>query len=261
MVFVTDDDEFVVELKNVKYGPNVGYSLFSPSAEFDGTWDKVGGPDRIMTAFEGRVTFRHRNGMMVATAYRIGEERNMSVLPALVPHSPPRLVRINVNDFRCIYGHAGEHLLKMTAKRLGVELEGVMHECTGCSMAKGFRKGIPHKTDNRATVKLGRLFVDLGGKKLTSVGGKQYPMIIKDDYSRRMWIYFLQRKSDAGNAFRNFLADVRADGFPSEMQVVRSDNGGEFFGGEFKYVCRELLIKQEFTPAHSPQFNGVAKRG
>ena len=206
--------------------------MFSPSAEFDGTWDKVDGPERITTAFEGRVTFRHRNGMMVATAYRIGEERNMSVLPALVPHSPPRLVRINVNDFRCIYGHAGEHLLKMTAKRLGVELEGVMHECTGCSMAKGFRKGIPHKTDNRATVKLGRLFVDLGGKKkFTSVGGKQYPMIIKDDYSRRMWIYFLQRKSDAGNAFRNFLADVRADGFPSEVQVVRSDTGGNFSGG------------------------------
>ena len=59
-----------------------------------------------------------------------------------------------------------------------------------------------------------------------------YPMIIKDDYSRRMWIYFLQRKSDAGNAFRNFLADVRADDFPSEVQVVRSDNGGKF-SGEF----------------------------
>ena len=60
----------------------------------------------------------------------------MSVLRVFVPHSPPRLVRINVNDFNYIYGHAGEHLLKMIAKRLGVELEGVMHECTGCSMAK-----------------------------------------------------------------------------------------------------------------------------
>ena len=26
-------------------------------------------------------------------------------------------------------------------------------------------------------------------------------------------------------------------------------------------MCRELLIKQEFTPAYSPQFNDVAERG
>ena len=54
-------------------------------------------------------------------------------------------------------------------------------------------------------------------------------MIIKDDYTRRMWIYFLKHKSDAGTAFRSFLAEGRADGFPSEVKIVRSDNGGEFF--------------------------------
>ena len=26
-------------------------------------------------------------------------------------------------------------------------------------------------------------------------------------------------------------------------------------------MCKELLIKQEFTPAYSPQYNGVAERG
>ena len=61
--------------------------------------------------------------------------------------------------------------------------------------------------------------------------------------------------------FRSFLASVRADGLPSLVEIVRSDNGGEFFGGEFESVCNELLIKQEFTPAYSPQFNGVAERG
>ena len=137
-----------------------------------------------------------------------------------------------------------------------------MHECTGCSMAKGFRKGIPHQTNSRSQVKLGRVFVDLGGRKsIASVGGKHYSMIVKDDYTRRTWIYFLRHKSDAAMAFKRFLADVRADGFPSEVQIVRSDNGGEFFGKAFRSVCDELLIKQEFTPAQSPQFNGVAERG
>ena len=33
LVFVTADSEFSVELKNVLYSPNLGYNLFSPSAE------------------------------------------------------------------------------------------------------------------------------------------------------------------------------------------------------------------------------------
>ena len=40
-----------------------------------------------------------------------------------------------------------------------------MHACTGCSMARGYRKGIPRRTENRAQGKLGRVFVDLSGCK------------------------------------------------------------------------------------------------
>ena len=52
-----------------------------------------------------------------------------------------------------------------------------------------------------------------------------------------------------------------SDGIPSLVEIVRSDNGGEFFGGEFSSVCNELLIEQALTPAYSPQYNGVAERG
>ena len=42
--------------------------------------------------------------------------------------------------------------------------------------------------------------------------------------------------------------------------AVRSDNGGEFFGGDFGELCRKRGIKQEVTPADSPKYNGVAER-
>ena len=74
-------------------------------------------------------------------------------------------------------------------------------------------------------------------------------------------MYFLRSKSDAGSAFRSFFASVCADGIPSLVEIVRSDHKGEFFGGKFASVCNELLIKQEFTPAYSPQYNGVAECG
>ena len=40
-----------------------------------------------------------------------------------------------------------EGALKKTAKQMGVNLEGEMHECKGCSMAKGLRMSIPKKTE------------------------------------------------------------------------------------------------------------------
>ena len=128
-------------------------------------------------------------------------------------------------------------------------------------MAKDYRKPIPSSTKSRVSEKLGRVFVDLSGPKRTpSLLGKRYVMLVKDDFSRYAWVYFLKHKSDAANAFRKFLADVRADGVPSKVEIVRSDNGGEFFGGEFGEVCKQFCIKQEFTNADSPKQSGVVER-
>ena len=70
----------------------------------------------------------------------------------------------------------------------------------------------------------------------------------------------MRHKSDAAELFKEFLADSRADDVPSKVVIVRSDGGGEFRGGEFGDLCRTRGIKQEFTTADSPQFNGVAER-
>lgn len=67
-------------------------------------------------------------------------------------------------------------------------------------------------------------------------GVQHYPMIVVDDSTRHAWMYFLKNKSDAGSAFRSFLASVCADGVPSLVQIVRSDDGGEFFGGDL-HLC------------------------
>ena len=91
-------------------------------------------------------------------------------------------------------------------------------------MAKEFRKPIPSSTKSRASERLERVFVDLSGPMRTpSLSGKRYIMLVKDDISRVG--HFLKHKSEAADAFRKFLADVRADGVPSKVEIVRSDNG------------------------------------
>ena len=83
---------------------------------------------------------------------------------------------------------------------------------------------------------------------------------MRDDCPRYTRVYFLSKKSDAASAFESFLAGVWADGTQSAVMAVRSDNGGEFFGGGFGKLCCKRGTKQEFTPANSSKYNGVVDR-
>ena len=62
-----------------------------------------------------------------------------------------------------------------------------------------------------------------------SIGGKRYTLIVRDDFTRFTRVYFSRHKTDAASAFESFLAEVQADGTPSAVMAVRSDNGREFF--------------------------------
>ena len=84
-----------------------------------------------------------------------------------------------------------------------------------------------------------------------------YTLIERDDFTRFTPVYFLGKRSDAVSAFKSFLAEVRADGTPFAAMAVRSDNGGEFFGGDFGKLCRKRGIKQKFTSADSPPSTAV----
>ena len=96
----------------------------------------------------------------------------------------PREAAVDINVCHCIHGHANEFLLRATARSLGIDLIGELRPCTGCSVAKGHRKSIANSTKSRATVKLGRVFVDPNGPKSTQWRlGKKYVMIMKDDFT------------------------------------------------------------------------------
>ncbi|CAM9569949.1 unnamed protein product [Ascophyllum nodosum] len=86
-------------------------------------------------------------------------------------------------------------------------------------------------------------------------------MIVRDDFSCHPWMYFVSHKYDAASAFEKFLADLSVKGTPSEVVIVRSDDGGEFMQGKFGKLGREIKIKQELTTADSPEYNGVVERG
>ena len=213
-------------LRNVAHVPRLNYHLLSLRAVADNGHTYTGTQDGVTVFFStgdtlffpsvGRLNFlyAYRPGMLV------DETANATIAPGLTPSNLD--TPVDINDFHVAHAHAHEGALRNTAKQMGVTLEGKLHECKCCSMAKGIRMSIPSKTHSREDMRLSRVLVDLGGKKrVTSMGGNKYPMIIRDDFSRYAWLYFISHKYDAAEAFKQFLADLRVEGILSEVVAVR----------------------------------------
>jgi hypothetical protein len=68
-----------------------------------------------------------------------------------------------------------------------------------------------------------------GPVTVPSLGGSLYYVSFIDDFSRKTWIYFLRKKSEVFEKFKEFksLVENQTD---KKIKVLRTDNGGEFCG-------------------------------
>eukprot|EP00253_Pinus_taeda_P019110 PITA_19110 len=132
-------------------------------------------------------------------------------------------------------------------------------QCKGCILGK-FVKATFHEKDNRATTILERIHTDVCGPfSVASTAKHRYYVIFVDDFSRKWWIFFMQKKSETYSKFYEFKALVEKES-GKKVKALRSDNGGEFISGEFKDFCSAEGIRRELIAPHNPQQNGVAER-
>jgi hypothetical protein len=92
-----------------------------------------------------------------------------------------------------------------------------------------------------------------------SLGKSIYYVSFIDDFSRKTWIYFLRKKSEVLDRFKEFKALVENQ-TEKRIKVLRTDNGGEFCGNEFEEFCKKCGIARQKTTPYTPQQNGVAER-
>ncbi|KAE8691239.1 hypothetical protein F3Y22_tig00110890pilonHSYRG00161 [Hibiscus syriacus] len=74
-----------------------------------------------------------------------------------------------------------------------------------------------------------------GPSTTSSLGGSRYYVTFIDDFSRKVWVYFLKQKSEVFEKFKLWKA-------------------------EFLQFCKEHGIQRHFTVRKTPQQNGVAER-
>jgi len=86
----------------------------------------------------------------------------------------------------------------------------------------------------------------------------RYYVIFVDAFSHKCWIFFMQKKNETFSKFYEFKALVEKE-LGNKVKALRSDNGGEYISGEFKYFCKAEGIRRELIAPHNPQQNEVAE--
>jgi transposase InsO family protein len=87
-----------------------------------------------------------------------------------------------------------------------------------------------------------------------SITNVRYFLLFVDDYSRKMWVYFLKLKE-----FQKFKALAEKEsGY--HITSLRSDNGGKFCSKEFNNFCVKHGIRRQSSTPYTPRQNGVVER-
>ena len=80
-----------------------------------------------------------------------------------------------------------------------------------------------------------------------------------DDYSRKVWVYFLKNKSNVFVTFKQSKTLIEKQ-TGKKIKCFRTDNGLEYCSREFDEFCKNEEIARHHTIQKTPQHNGVAER-
>ena len=246
------------KLRDVLYVPGLAYNLLSVSKVAE---------SGIQTTFcaEGcRLVDANQN--VVATARKSGKLYRLCVRrPVSESASTARVAGGRTELWHKRYGHLGVQDLEALSRGgmvdgLDLDQSKTIFFCEPCVMAKSQRTSFPKTSGTRATKPLALIHTDVCGKISTkSLSGAEYFVTFIDDYSRRVWVYFIRNKSEVFGRFVEWKAMVEKS-TGAHVKTLRSDNGGEYLSSEFIDFLKKEGVRHELTIPYTPEQNGVAER-
>jgi transposase InsO family protein len=161
------------------------------------------------------------------------------------------------------FGHLPFQSLSLLHKHFMVKGLLVFKEknspCESCILGKHKRTSFP-QSSAQAKQHLELVHTDLCGPIQTnSIGGYIYFLTFIDDFSKKIWIYFLRHKFETFAKFKEFKAESKKQS-GKYLKDLRSYGGGEYNSKEFANFCKSKGIIMQTTTRYTPQQNGVAKR-
>eukprot|EP00253_Pinus_taeda_P020671 PITA_20671 len=158
-------------------------------------------------------------------------------------------------------GHMSERGLKILADRklLPNLRSGKLDFCKHCLFGKQNKQKFKTGKHTSKGI-LDYIHSDVWGPAPTaSYGGSSYFVSFIDDFSRKVWVFMLKKKSNVFTVFKQFRALVE-NNTGRTIKCLRTDNGGEFTSKEFDSYCKDAGIERHKTTVNTPQQNGVAER-
>ncbi|GLJ40699.1 hypothetical protein SUGI_0840630 [Cryptomeria japonica] len=166
------------------------------------------------------------------------------------------IFHLNTGNKTCLISHIDESwlwnkrlchvnfdcIVKMSSTKAVRDIPNIMKAhnlvCKKCQLGKQVRTSFKSIHDKSNDV-LDLIHTDLCGPARTrSFQGDRYFMLIIDDYSRMMWVTFLEEKSEAFEKFKIFREKVETE-TRLKIKCLRSDHGGEFTSHEFNNYCEK----------------------
>ena len=267
-------------LRNVMYAPRLQSNLMSVSA-------LIASGSRIHFQPRG-AAIHHADSIITATLQGSLCEVSVQSLisPAPFPHPNPKphpnpdpnpnpslshalntSTSPNLADiWHQRLGHPNKQTLQRLNKTYNLHIPPLhfrrMSFCSSCAASKAKSLPRPTHSSSRATRPFQYIHTDLCGPITpSSADGYKHFMVIVDDYSRCVFTYPLKLKSDAYAAFQKFLADLSLyDATPTSLNVLRSDNAGEFLSDQFQSLLKLERITHHKTIAGKSTQNGIAER-
>ena len=162
-------------------------------------------------------------------------ENGVYTLPdALVQASPKMVVnvheRTSINGWHKRLGHPSQKIVHHLVKNFSLPIiqEGhSSHLCTSCSINKAHKQ--PFRTNSlQSHAPLDLIYTDVWGPSNTiGIDGSRYYLILVDHFTKYIWFYPMETKSQVSVIFPQFKHLVE-NRFQSKIKSIYSDNGGEF---------------------------------
>ena len=138
-------------------------------------------------------------------------------------------VKASTNIWHQRLGHPHHQTLStiLSINLIPVSNKHFDNNCVACRMGKSSKLSL-HTQVPRSNNILDLVFCDVWGPSPTlSCDGHRFFLLCVDNYSKFMWIFPLQQKSDVFLVFKQFLTMVERQ-FKTKLKQVQTDWGGEF---------------------------------
>lgn len=247
------------EIENVLYVPKLSCNLFSVKSATN--------KGKVVQFGHSKCWIRDANGKLCGTGSLVNKmyQLNCETISQKEYASVASADQTGMDLWHQRLGHTNGQRLKEISEKdsvsgLNIQKKATLSFCEGCVEGKMQRQPFKPVGEIRSTRKLELIHSDVCGPMQTaSMSGRRYFVTFIDDYTRYCKVYFMEKKSEVFEKFKEFeIFMTNSSGL--KIGSLRSDNGGEYVSAEFENYLKSKGIHHELTVAYTPQQNGVAER-